>query len=593
MDEMTDLDDVLDNINQLLEDMEDSISETAQKTKSIFKTPTCGQQFRKETIKENQAPVIHHEFTNKSTGTLEDFDSASVIAYDNASHFDELLKAKDAFESTQTKYNYRKYSIRDSSGNRLCYSAENSPILSRSMIGKGKYQRTNTITPRLVLQNIDKFEVTVKCPDGNLFKAGIFKAWTSFQLAWKIAHVRGMAEKIALVIEEDITDLHLRRQIEDHEIIHKVTTNWAPDSNNILVMSERLTKYDIFNEPADYLPVEMLDTNGIQEPLKTPNDMRRSSLLRSIMTADKTPNLQGWVYLKDFNKEKWVKRFLRLQNSTLYTSETDKTDNETSLTTIYTCDDCYLYNCLPEFKEAHQAPLDHCFCIIPKVVSSWKEIKCFCTTSERFITGWTSGFRFAKYGQQLYTNFREAMGKEANLRRTNSARVSLLYRRSLDGHLGTKENKATIDFSGENGRIISDPLEALRIQSELAFEIPKSSKQRLGTFATTCGKNNTLERKSWYHGKLEREHAIKRLKKHGAKEGLFLVRESNSSHGKLVLSVINKKGNINHLQIFQNKDLYGIEHGPQFNSLDLLIDAYHGGTVEGAEFNLKKPCPIA
>jgi len=41
----------------------------------------------------------------------------------------------------------------------------------------------------------------------------------------------------------------LERLIEDHEIIHRVTNNWAPDSNNILVMNERITKYDLFNEP--------------------------------------------------------------------------------------------------------------------------------------------------------------------------------------------------------------------------------------------------------------------------------------------------------------------------------------------------------
>jgi len=32
----------------------------------------------------------------------------------------------------------------------------------------------------------------------------------------------------------------------------------------------------------------------------------------------------------------------------------------------------------------------------PKVVQSWDEIKCFCTTSERYLVGWVSGFRFAK-----------------------------------------------------------------------------------------------------------------------------------------------------------------------------------------------------
>ena len=47
------------------------------------------------------------------------------------------------------------------------------------------------------------------CPDGQAFKAGVFEAWTAFQLSWKIAHVRGMKEKLGLVIQEVITDLHL------------------------------------------------------------------------------------------------------------------------------------------------------------------------------------------------------------------------------------------------------------------------------------------------------------------------------------------------------------------------------------------------
>ena len=69
------------------------------------------------------------------------------------------------------------------------------------------------------------------------------------------------------------------RLIEDHEIIHTVTTNWAPDSNNILVMSERITKYDLFNEPADYLPIEMFDTTT-SNLCDMPRNVRRSSLLR-------------------------------------------------------------------------------------------------------------------------------------------------------------------------------------------------------------------------------------------------------------------------------------------------------------------------
>ena len=42
-----------------------------------------------------------------------------------------------------------------------------------------------------------------------MFKAEIFKVWTAAQLSWKIAHVKGMEEKIAIVIQENITQLHL------------------------------------------------------------------------------------------------------------------------------------------------------------------------------------------------------------------------------------------------------------------------------------------------------------------------------------------------------------------------------------------------
>ena len=51
--------------------------------------------------------------------------------------------------------------------------------------------------------------MSILCPDGIVFKADVYKAWTAFQIAWKIAHVKGMPEKLAIVIEENIADLFL------------------------------------------------------------------------------------------------------------------------------------------------------------------------------------------------------------------------------------------------------------------------------------------------------------------------------------------------------------------------------------------------
>lgn len=136
------------------------------------------------------------------------------------------------------------------------------------------------------------------------------------------------------------------------------------------------------------------------------------------------------------------------------------------------------------------------------------------------------------------------MSKEANLRRTNSARQSILVRvsdwqprlrsalstfdlfpisfltqRSLGDQIYEAENKAAFDFSGDNGRVISDPLEALRLHNEIAFEIPKTVKRRSTTFSPAMIRRSYLETKVWYHGKLDREQAIQCLKKHGCKEG--------------------------------------------------------------------------
>lgn len=64
---------------------------------------------------------------------------------------------------------------------------------------------------------------------------------------------------------------------------------------------------------------------------------------------------------------------------------------------------------------------------------------------------------------------------------------------------------------------MSDPTEALRIQSEIALEIPKTAKRRSGT--SNSIRQSMLCNKPWYHGKMDREQAVKVLKKQGVKEG--------------------------------------------------------------------------
>jgi len=41
------------------------------------------------------------------------------------------------------------------------------------------------------------------------------------------------------------------------------------------------------------------------------------------MTADKTPNLQGWVFMKQFDEHKWKKKFLRIKNRFVYVCDSE------------------------------------------------------------------------------------------------------------------------------------------------------------------------------------------------------------------------------------------------------------------------------
>ena len=61
----------------------------------------------------------------------------------------------------------------------------------------------------------------------------------------------------------------------------------------------------------------------------------------------------------------------------------------------------------------------------------------------------------------------------------------------------------------------------------------------------------------WFHGAMGREESETVLKEHGFDEGLFLVRESSTSLGDFVLSVVHDNDVI-HYQIRRRQDQDGL-----------------------------------
>ncbi|XP_057672099.1 tyrosine-protein kinase Shark [Diorhabda carinulata] len=79
----------------------------------------------------------------------------------------------------------------------------------------------------------------------------------------------------------------------------------------------------------------------------------------------------------------------------------------------------------------------------------------------------------------------------------------------------------------------------------------------------------------WFHGKLTREEAENLLCQDGRKDGLFIVRDSNSSSGDYVLSVYHNN-QVSHFQIRRHAEdaFFSIDEYLKFHGLEVLIDYY-------------------
>ncbi|KAL4716904.1 hypothetical protein ACJJTC_012715 [Scirpophaga incertulas] len=87
---------------------------------------------------------------------------------------------------------------------------------------------------------------------------------------------------------------------------------------------------------------------------------------------------------------------------------------------------------------------------------------------------------------------------------------------------------------------------------------------------------NREDNVNWFHGKISRDTAEKLLKEEG-EDGVFLVRESNTSHGDYVLSVLHQ-GEVVHYQIRRHGEdaFFSIEEHKTVHGLDTLIQYYRG-----------------
>lgn len=97
------------------------------------------------------------------------------------------------------------------------------------------------------------------------------------------------------------------------------------------------------------------------------------------------------------------------------------------------------------------------------------------------------------------------------------------------------------------------------------------------------------QQQPWFHGKIDRNESEKRLKNSKHKDGKFLVRQREDK--KTFAVCISYQNETRHYLIDKDENnKFGIQDGPKFDCIMMLIDHYHN-KQDGLLCKLTEPCP--
>jgi hypothetical protein len=215
------------------------------------------------------------------------------------------------------------------------------------------------------------------------------------------------------VLLEQLGDVSLERELEDHEQVVDVYSSWPREHTNVFLFKQNDKKYDLFEDPIKYFPQHLKTSVAAIAKVTT---LERAEKARKILlqeyfsSTSRVPELEGWLNLKDGFKKSWKKVFFILRASGLYYSTKGKQKGAKFLQLLVQFEEYELYHGI-NFKKVVKAPTEFCFGLRPlprQFVPGPKDIKVLCSDDEATALSWTAGIRLAKYGLQLRDNFHKA-----------------------------------------------------------------------------------------------------------------------------------------------------------------------------------------
>ncbi|CAH1721664.1 unnamed protein product [Aphis gossypii] len=309
------------------------------------------------------------------------------------------------------------------------------------------------------------------------------------------------------------------------------------DENRILTLRLSNKMFHMFKHPEEFSLYRTWDLKKKKE----------AKIIQKVLNGDICPLHYGQVWVYDCNNPKpyWDITVLFLKDKNLYLSTNHKNlvphIKKGGISYFRSLsgkrDKCQVkvWACLGDFKiysttkNVPGSPSNHCLCLVP--ASGIKQyIACGSNRSQSY---WMCAMRLSKYGKQLRDNYRSFVKKHND---TNEYEYNKkpLPNESVRSHVA-------MDFSGNVGRIVEDPKEALAIAQAETGSVRRSWRSSGRTTpglqtAVTKLENDIHLSQPWYHKNMSRDQAANVLNGLGNKDGVFLIRESKSKCGSYVLT---------------------------------------------------------
>ncbi|XP_053327245.1 growth factor receptor-bound protein 14 [Spea bombifrons] len=368
-------------------------------------------------------------------------------------------------------------------------------------------------------------------------------------------------------IFEHLSNLGLERIVEDHEMVIEVQSNWDMEEDSRFYFRKYYGKFEFFKNPETYFPDSMVsyssESNGTTAPLDT---------LKMFLSTSTYPEIQSYLYMTEKGKKTWKKMFFVLRRSGLYFSTKGTSKDPRHLQFFSDLSENNVYMILSR-KKLYGAPNDYGFCLKPNQ-GGVKALKLLCAENEETKACWVTAIRLYKHGMQIYKNYIRPQQRQ---REANGQ--SLSPTRSI-----SENSLVAMDFSGHKSRVVENPTEVLSIALQEGLLWRRKSCGRIsahGTQTTSQSPSTNLAvhiSQPWFHHKVSRDEAQKLINQQGLVNGVFLVRDSQSTPKSFVLSMCHGQ-KIKHIQISPTEEdgqrFYTLDDGQtRFTDLIQLVEFY-------------------